>query len=110
LNNSNLQKVRDYFEGKAKILLITSIPQDVFVASGATVKPSLVFLKKFSLEEEQAYKNISEEIQNEISKEFDEQIKSKNTELKNSKNKDEKDKLKSEIKELEYKKEEKIKK
>lgn len=110
LNNSNLQKVRDYFEGKAKILLITSIPQDVFVASGATVKPSLVFLKKFSLEEEQAYKNISEEIQNEISKEFDEQIKSKNTELKNSKNKDEKDKLKSEIKELESKKEEKIKK
>lgn len=51
LNNPNLQKVRDYVETKAKILLITSIPQDVFVASGATVKPSLLFLKKFTDEE-----------------------------------------------------------
>ncbi len=40
LNNSNLQKVREFVEGKAKILLITSIPQDVFMASGATVKPN----------------------------------------------------------------------
>lgn len=43
LNNSNLQKVRDFFESRAKILLITSIPQDVFIASGATIKPSLLF-------------------------------------------------------------------
>lgn len=40
LNNSNLQKIREYVESKAKIVLITSIPQDVFIASGATVKPS----------------------------------------------------------------------
>lgn len=33
LNNSNLQNVRDYFEGRAKILLIVSIPQDVFMAA-----------------------------------------------------------------------------
>lgn len=42
LNTSNLQKVREYFEGRAKIILICSIPQDVFIAAGATVKPSLV--------------------------------------------------------------------
>lgn len=42
LNNKNLQTVREYFEGKAKIILICSIPQDVFIAAGATVKPSLV--------------------------------------------------------------------
>ena len=47
LNTSNLQKVREYFEGRAKILFICSIPQDVFVTAGATVKPSLVFLKRF---------------------------------------------------------------
>lgn len=110
LNNSNLQKVRDYFEWRAKIILITSIPQDVFIASWATVKPSLVFLKKFTLEEEQEYQKISNEVNNEISKEFEELINSKNTLLKNSKDKDEKKKLKSEIKELETKKEEKIKK
>lgn len=55
LNTSNLQKVREYFEGKAKIILICSIPQDVFIAAGATVKPSLVFFKRFTEEEERQY-------------------------------------------------------
>lgn len=55
LNTSNLQKVREYFEGRAKIILICSIPQDVFIAAGATVKPSLVFFKRFTEEEEQQY-------------------------------------------------------
>ncbi|HFC8829786.1 TPA: N-6 DNA methylase [Neisseria subflava] len=55
LNNGDLQKVRQYFESKAKIILITSIPQDVFIASGATVKPSIVFLKRFTESEEQEY-------------------------------------------------------
>lgn len=110
LNNSNLQKVRDYFEWRAKIILITSIPQDVFIASWATVKPSLVFLKKFTLEEEQEYKKISNDVNNEVWNEFEELINSKNTELKNSKDKEDKKKIKSEITELETKKEEKIKK
>lgn len=48
LNNTNLQSVRELFESMAKIILITSIPQDVFMASGATVKPSLMFFKKFT--------------------------------------------------------------
>lgn len=55
LNTSNLQKIREYFEGKAKIILICSIPQDVFIAAGATVKPSLVFFKRFTEEEELQY-------------------------------------------------------
>lgn len=55
LNNSKLQNVREHIEGKAKILLIVSIPQDVFIASGATVKPSLIFFKKFTDEERQQY-------------------------------------------------------
>lgn len=59
LNGANLQKCRDFVEGKAKILMITSIPQDVFVAVGATVKPSLLFFKKFTEEEEQQYSQIS---------------------------------------------------
>ncbi|MBI5204246.1 MAG: N-6 DNA methylase, partial [Nitrospirae bacterium] len=51
LNTTKLQKVRDYVEGRAKIINITSIPQDVFIASGATIKPSLLFFKKFTEEE-----------------------------------------------------------
>ncbi|OOV29790.1 N-6 DNA methylase [Flavobacterium sp. LM5] len=58
LNNTNLQKIRDFVESKAKILLITSIPQDVFIASGATVKPSLLFFKKFTEAEVKEYKLI----------------------------------------------------
>lgn len=58
LNNTNLQKVRDFVENKAKILLIVSIPQDVFIASGATVKPSLVFLKKYDEDEAMQHQNI----------------------------------------------------
>jgi len=60
LNNTNLQKVRDFVEGRAKIINITSIPQDVFIASGATVKPSLLFFKKFTDEEAKKYHKIEE--------------------------------------------------
>lgn len=55
LNNTQLQSVRELFEGMAKIVLITSIPQDVFMASGATVKPSLLFFKKFTADETAQY-------------------------------------------------------
>lgn len=58
LNNTNLQKIRDFVESKAKILLVVSIPQDVFMASGATVKPSLLFFKKFTEEESAQYNEI----------------------------------------------------
>ena len=58
LNNTNLQNVREYFEGRAKILLIVSIPQDVFMAAGATVKPSLMFFKRFTEEEQVQYNGI----------------------------------------------------
>ena len=60
LNNSNLQKVRDFVESRAKIMLIVSIPQDVFVASGAMVKPSLLFFKKFTENERQQYSDIKD--------------------------------------------------
>jgi type I restriction enzyme M protein len=58
LNNTNLQNVREYFEGRAKILLIVSIPQDVFMAAGATVKPSLMFFKRFTEDEQAQYNGI----------------------------------------------------
>lgn len=67
LNGANLQKCRDFVEGKAKILMITSLPQEVFIAAGATVKPSIMFFKKFTEEEEQQYN----EIKNKAIKEVD---------------------------------------
>ena len=52
LNNSNMEDVRKFVEREADILNITSIPSDVFIASGANVKPSLVFLRKKMKKEE----------------------------------------------------------
>lgn len=66
LNTSSLQKVREYFESRAKIILIISIPQDVFIAAGATVKPSLLFLKRFTNEEENQYADIKAKAEKEI--------------------------------------------
>lgn len=71
LNNAQaMQRIREYFEGRAKILLIVSIPQEVFVASGATVKPSLVFLKRFTELEEADYQKIVKEVTEEKDKKF----------------------------------------
>ncbi|MDR0605873.1 MAG: N-6 DNA methylase, partial [Bacteroidales bacterium] len=61
LNNSKLQEIREFVESRAKILLIVSIPQDVFMASGATVKPSLLFFKKFTEQETRQHETIVKE-------------------------------------------------
>ena len=74
LNNTNLQKIRDFVESKAKILLVVSIPQDVFIASGATVKPSLLFFKKFTEEEAEQYKAIQVAAQADAEKPYKEEI------------------------------------
>ena len=74
LNTSNLQKIREYFEGKAKIILICSIPQDVFIAAGATVKPSLVFFKRFTEEEELKYLGAKTKAESEIRAKYTDEI------------------------------------
>ncbi len=76
LNNTNLQKVRDFVESKAKIIMITSIPQDVFIASGATVKPSLLFLKKFTADESKQYALIEKEAKDSVNADFKDEIES----------------------------------
>jgi len=48
MNNGGMQKIREYVQGRAKILNITSIPKDVFISSGATIKPSILFLQKLT--------------------------------------------------------------
>lgn len=104
LNTSNLAKVREWFEGKAKIILICSIPQDVFIAAGATVKPSLVFFKRFTEDEEQQYADCVVKARNEKRAEkqqkFDElnsekeKLETENETLKASKEKLDKTKIK----------------
>ena len=75
LNGSGLQKVRDYFESEAKILLITSIPSDVFTAAGATIKPSLLFFKRLSEEERKQYSDAKNKSAKIVDKEFEQLVK-----------------------------------
>ena len=75
LNNTQLQSVRELFEGMARIVLITSIPQDVFTASGATVKPSLMFFKKFTTEEAEQYEQIKAKAYEQVMAKYAGQIK-----------------------------------
>lgn len=70
LNTTNLQSVRELFEGMAKIILITSLPQDVFAASGATVKPSILFFKKFTQEEKEQYIKVQKEARTQIESQY----------------------------------------
>jgi len=70
LNNINLQRIRDYVESRAKILLIVSIPKDVFMASGATVKPNLLFFKKFTVEESLAYEKIKVRLHQDVNRKY----------------------------------------
>ncbi|MGD9931542.1 MAG: N-6 DNA methylase [Mangrovibacterium sp.] len=74
LNNTNLQKVRDFVESRAKIILITSIPQDVFMKSGATVKPSLLFFKKFTEEEAAIWKKNATKAKKETEQKYSKQL------------------------------------
>ena len=104
LNNTNLQKVRDFVESKAKILLIVSIPQDVFMAAGATVKPSLLFFKKFTEDEAEEYNRIYIQASHEVEAKYDEEMTDIDAKLakrgKEALSKEEKKKLRARKKEL----------
>lgn len=104
LNNTNLQRIRDYIESRAKILLIVSIPQDVFIASGATVKPSLLFFKKFTKEETEEYQKVTAKSDKEINKKHEAKVKPILAKLelkgKEAPTTEEKKKLRAELKQI----------
>lgn len=79
LNTTQLQSVRELFEGMAKIILITSIPQDVFMASGATVKPSLMFFKKFTTEEVAQYEQAKAKACEQVTAKYADELTALNT-------------------------------
>lgn len=107
LNNTNLQKIREFVESKAKILFITSIPQDVFIASGATVKPSLLFFKKFTEEEAKKYNTVAAKAEKDSLKKYQPEIKAVQDKLemkgKQAPDAEEKKQLKAELRLLEEK-------
>ncbi len=67
-NNPSLQHVRQFCENRAFIRAVVSLPQETFYSSGASVKASLLFLQKFTLEEkakfDSEYQKAKDEIEN----------------------------------------------
>ena len=86
LNTTQLQSARELFEGLAKIILITSIPQDVFMASGATVKPSLMFFKKFTTEEVAQYEQAKAKAYEQVTAKYADELTALNTFIANKSN------------------------
>jgi type I restriction enzyme M protein len=54
-NNPSLAYVREFTEDRAFLRAVVSLPQETFVSSGASVKCSLLFLQKFTEEEQQKF-------------------------------------------------------
>ena len=52
LNNPSLDWLRRWCEGKARILAIVSLPEETFRSAAVTVKASLVFLRRFTEDDE----------------------------------------------------------
>lgn len=64
MNNTNMAKVRNFVEDRAKILMIVSLPKSVFVKAGADVKTSILFLRKFTEQEDLVYSNLKQDYAN----------------------------------------------
>ena len=110
LNTTQLQSVRELFESMAKIILITSIPQDVFMASGATVKPSLMFFKKFTTEEVAQYEQAKTTAYEQVTAKYAEELAALNAFIADKKNPRSEVKVKkAELKALEAKIAEEVK-
>ena len=55
LNNPSLAWLRRWAEAKARLLAVVSLPEETFRSADATVKASLVFLKKFTPQDDAAW-------------------------------------------------------
>ncbi|MDU5167849.1 Probable type I restriction enzyme BthVORF4518P M protein [Stutzerimonas stutzeri] len=64
LTNSSLQYVRDSIEEKFRIIAVISLPQTAFKATGAGVKSSVLFLRKYEPSETDRISNLKKDIQN----------------------------------------------
>jgi type I restriction enzyme M protein len=65
-NNPSLAYVREFCENRAFIRAVVSLPQETFLSSGASVKASLLFMQKFSVEEQGKFSEVQAQTQAEI--------------------------------------------
>jgi type I restriction enzyme M protein len=89
-NNPSLAYVREYVEDRAFIRAVISLPQDTFHSSGTSVKASLLFLQKFTEQEQGEFDKKKAEARAEVElkyqNEMDKCVAAFETEIKVAKN------------------------
>lgn len=65
-NNPSLAYVREFCEDRAYIRAVVSLPQETFFSSGASVKASLLFMQKFSAEEQAKFDQLKAQTRAEV--------------------------------------------
>jgi len=68
LTNSSLQYVRDEIEDIFRIVAVVSLPQTAFTATGAGVKSSILFLKKYTQKETERMRDTKQALKDSIRK------------------------------------------
>lgn len=71
LTNSSLQYVRDQIEEWYRIIAVVSLPQTAFTATGAGVKSSVLFLRKYSADQAEQLKQLKLSLKNSLLIEHD---------------------------------------
>jgi type I restriction enzyme M protein len=69
LTNSSLQYVRDQIEDWYRIVAVVSLPQTAFTATGAGVKSSVLFLRKYSAKHTKKLQDLKISLQDAVKKE-----------------------------------------
>jgi len=80
-NNPSLAAVREFSEDRAYIRAVVSLPQETFNSSGASVKASLLFMQKFTTEEQARFDSTKAEAFRETRGKYAEEIQAETTRL-----------------------------
>jgi type I restriction enzyme M protein len=81
LNNPSLAYVREFAEDRAFIRAVVSLPQETFVSSKASVKCSLLFLQKFTEEEQERFRKTYATAEAEVGAKYANEINAEKTRL-----------------------------
>jgi len=78
-NNPSLTYVREFTEDRAYLRAVISLPHETFISSGASVKCSLLFLQKFTEEEQERFDETLAVARSEVSEKYREEISAERT-------------------------------
>ena len=103
-NNPTLAYVREFTENRAFLRAVVSLPQDTFISAGASVKSSILFLQKFTDDEQQHFDKTRADAEKEVDTKYTDEIAKKTAsmeaEIEHAKKKKDADLIKTQRKEL----------